>query len=156
VCTLTRLNSLKEREEEEEGEREREGRIERETEREREKMRKRERERKNWRERVKMCVYERKREQEGERENERKREIGRERETVKEREILDQSVQFIAMGWLQLVGSIKLQVSFAEYSLFYRSLLQKRPVILRSLTIIATSYLGEALSSVLRVCGGYG
>jgi len=35
-----------------------------------------------------------------------------------------------AMGWLQLVGSIKLQVSFAEYSLFYRALLQKRPVIL--------------------------
>ena len=36
---------------------------------------------------------------------------------------------FIHMGWLQLVGSIKLWVSFAEYSLFHRSLLQKRPVI---------------------------
>jgi len=34
------------------------------------------------------------------------------------------------MGWLRLVGSIKLQVSFAEYRLFYRALLQKRPVIL--------------------------
>ena len=28
-----------------------------------------------------------------------------------------------AMGWLQLVGSLKLQVSFAEYRLFCRALL---------------------------------
>ena len=34
------------------------------------------------------------------------------------------------MGWLRSVGSIELQVSFTEYSLFYRSLLQKRPTIL--------------------------
>jgi len=27
------------------------------------------------------------------------------------------------MGWLRLVGSLKPQVSFAEYRLFYRSLL---------------------------------
>jgi len=33
------------------------------------------------------------------------------------------------MGWLGLVGSLKLYVSFAEYHLFYRSLLQKRPII---------------------------
>jgi len=33
------------------------------------------------------------------------------------------------MGWLRLVGSIKSWVSFAEHSLFYRALLQKRPVI---------------------------
>jgi len=46
-----------------------------------------------------------------------------------------------AMGWLRLVGSLKLQVSFAEYSLFYRALLQKRPVILRSLLIVSTPYL---------------
>ena len=45
------------------------------------------------------------------------------------------------MGWLRLVGSLKLQVSFAEYRLFYRALLQKRPVILRSLLIVATLYL---------------
>ena len=44
----------------------------------------------------------------------------------------------IAMGWLRSVGSIKLQVSFAEYRLFYRALLQKRPIILRSLLIVAT------------------
>ena len=38
------------------------------------------------------------------------------------------------MRWLRLVGSLKLYVSFAEYHLFYRTLLQrtllqKRPVI---------------------------
>jgi len=40
-----------------------------------------------------------------------------------------------AIGWLRLVGSFKLKVSFAEYRLFYRALLQKRPIILRSLLI---------------------
>ena len=44
------------------------------------------------------------------------------------------------MGWLRLVGSLKLQVSFAEYRLFYRAPLQKRPIILRSLLIVATPY----------------
>jgi len=33
------------------------------------------------------------------------------------------------MGWLRLVGSIKLYVSFAEYGLFYRALLQKSPIL---------------------------
>jgi len=33
------------------------------------------------------------------------------------------------MGWLRLIRSIKLQVSFAEYCPFYRALLQKRPLI---------------------------
>ena len=47
-----------------------------------------------------------------------------------------------AMGWLRLVGSLKLYVSFAGYSLFYRALLQKRPIILRSLLIVATPYAG--------------
>jgi len=44
------------------------------------------------------------------------------------------------MGWLWLVGSLKLQVSFVEYSVFYRALLQKRPIILWSLLVIATPY----------------
>jgi len=44
------------------------------------------------------------------------------------------------MGWLRLVGSIKLQVSFAEYSLFYRALLQKRPIIWSILLTVATPY----------------
>ena len=34
------------------------------------------------------------------------------------------------VGWLRLVGSLKSHVSFAGYSLFYRALLQKRPIIL--------------------------
>jgi len=44
------------------------------------------------------------------------------------------------MGWLRLVGFLKLKVFFAEYSLFYRAHLPKRPVILRSLLIVSTSY----------------
>jgi len=42
------------------------------------------------------------------------------------------------MGWPRVVGMLKLWVSFAEYSLFYRALLQKKLVILRSLLIVAT------------------
>jgi len=45
-----------------------------------------------------------------------------------------------SMGWLWLVGSFKLQGSFAEYRLVYIALLQKRPMILRSLLIVATPY----------------
>jgi len=48
------------------------------------------------------------------------------------------SISCLIMGWLQLVGSVKLQVSFAEYSLFYRALLQKRPIILSILLTEAT------------------
>jgi len=44
------------------------------------------------------------------------------------------------MGGLWLVGSSKLYVSFAEYRLFYRALLQMKPIILRSLLIVATPY----------------
>jgi len=53
------------------------------------------------------------------------------------------------MGWLRLVGSLKSQVSFAEYFLFYRALLQKRPIILRSLRIVATPYAFSKASSIL-------
>ena len=45
----------------------------------------------------------------------------------------------IRMGWLWLVGSLKIQVSFAEYNLFYRALLQNRPIFLGSLLIVAAS-----------------
>ena len=44
------------------------------------------------------------------------------------------------MGWLRFGGALKLQVSFADYRLFYRALLQKRPEILKSLLIVATPY----------------
>jgi len=43
-----------------------------------------------------------------------------------------------SLGWLRLVDSCKLHVSFAEYCLVYRVLLQKRPIISRSLLIVAT------------------
>ena len=38
-------------------------------------------------------------------------------------------IQFLVWGGYNQFGTIKLQVSFAEYRLFYRSLLQKRPII---------------------------
>ena len=47
---------------------------------------------------------------------------------------------FSGMGWLRSAGSIKLQVSFAEYRLFYRSLLQKRRIIFSILLTKATPY----------------
>jgi len=53
------------------------------------------------------------------------------------------------MGWLRLVGSLMLQVCFAEYSLFCRALLQKKPLILRCLLLVATPYQYEDN----RICG---
>ena len=43
-------------------------------------------------------------------------------------------------GWLWSVGSIRFQVTFAEYCLFYRSLLQMRPIISSILLTKATPY----------------
>jgi len=60
------------------------------------------------------------------------------------------------MGWLRLVGSLKLQVSFAESCLFYRALLQRRPLILRSLLIEVTPKGWVSLRSVYEraiLCG---
>jgi len=51
-----------------------------------------------------------------------------------------------------LVGSFKLQVSFAECSLFYRALLQKRPIILRSLLMVATPCPFHVLPPIFCVC----
>jgi len=42
------------------------------------------------------------------------------------------------MGWLRLVGPLKLQVSLAKEPYKRDYILQKRPVILRSLLIVAT------------------
>ena len=42
------------------------------------------------------------------------------------------------MGCLPFVGPLKVYVSFAEYIFFNKALLQKRPVILRSLLIVGT------------------
>jgi len=44
------------------------------------------------------------------------------------------------IGWLRLVGSLKLQVSFAKKPYKRDYILQKRLVILRSLLIVATPY----------------
>ena len=43
-------------------------------------------------------------------------------------------------GWLRLVGSLKLYVSFAKEPYKRDYILHKRPVILRSLLIVATPY----------------
>jgi len=56
------------------------------------------------------------------------------------------------MGWLRLVGSLKFYVSFAEYGLFYRVLLQKRSIILRSLLIVATPYVNRAAKCRVLQC----
>ena len=53
---------------------------------------------------------------------------------------LYKSKRCLGMGWLRLVGSIKLYVSFAEYCLFNRALLQKRRMILSILLTEATPY----------------
>ena len=46
------------------------------------------------------------------------------------------------MGWLRLVGSLKLKVSVAKEPYKRDCILQKRPMILRSLPIVATAYPG--------------
>jgi len=60
----------------------------------------------------------------------------------------DEFSTWITMGWLRLVGSLKLQVSFSKYSFFYKALLKKRPTILRSLLIVATPYVWHDCSFV--------
>jgi len=57
----------------------------------------------------------------------------------------------IDMGLLQLVGSVKLRVSLAEYCLFYRALLQKRPIIFFDPT--NQSHPIEAFSAGAADCG---
>ena len=51
-----------------------------------------------------------------------------------------QTDQQTDMGWLRLVGSLKLLVSFAKEPYKRDYILQKRPIILRSLLIVATPY----------------
>ena len=47
----------------------------------------------------------------------------------------------IDMGWLRWVGCLKIQVSLQNTGLFCRALLQKRPIFLSILLIVATPYL---------------
>jgi len=44
------------------------------------------------------------------------------------------------MGWLRLVSSLKLQVSFAKEPYKKDYILQKRPTVLMSLPIVGTAY----------------
>ena len=44
------------------------------------------------------------------------------------------------MGWLRWVGYLKIHVSLQNIGLFCRALLQKRPIFLRILLIVATPY----------------
>jgi len=46
---------------------------------------------------------------------------------------------------------LQITFSFAEYRLFYRALLQKRPMILRSLLIVATPYCSESKDKVIEL-----
>ena len=132
-------------------------------EKERESERKREREREKGRERQRQRQRERHRERERERERERKRErelhsksfrLNFESRTASHdvsrtphsnaSHLIRGLMSFFSVGmckgmeWLPLVGSVKLQVSFAEYSTFYMAVLQKRPIVLNSLLIVAT------------------
>ena len=47
----------------------------------------------------------------------------------------------LTIGWLQFVGSLKFQVSLAKESYERDYILQNRPIILRSLLIVATLYI---------------
>jgi len=66
-------------------------------------------------------------------------ELARLKECVEYQKVVYSTARYMYMGWLRLVGSLKLQVAFEEYPLCYRALLIKRPVILRSLLIEAES-----------------
>ena len=59
------------------------------------------------------------------------------------------------MGWLRLVGSFKLSVSFAKEPYKRDDVLQKRPTILRSLLIVATSYHADGSTGCPRAAQGY-
>jgi len=50
------------------------------------------------------------------------------------------------MGWLRLVGSLKMEVSFTKEPYTRDYILQKKPIILRSLLIIATPHQDAWLS----------
>jgi len=57
---------------------------------------------------------------------------------------------FLAMGWLRWVGSLKLKVPFAKEPYKRDDILQKRPIILRSLLIVATPYYYKKRQALVR------
>ena len=63
----------------------------------------------------------------------------------------------LPMSWLRLVGSLKLWVSFAKKPYKRNQVLQKRPIILRSLLIVATPEPGARIELQHDdIWGGYG
>ena len=57
------------------------------------------------------------------------------------------------MGWLRLVGSLKLLVSFAEYRLFYRALLQKTwDTPIRVVLVLQTRYIYIYVYIYVHIC----
>ena len=55
--------------------------------------------------------------------------------------------EFASMGWLRWVSSLKLQASFAKEPYKRDDILQKRPIVLRSLLIEATPYTGLSMQA---------
>jgi len=60
-----------------------------------------------------------------------------------------ESLKIHLMGWLWLVGSIKLQVSFAKELYKRDNILQKRPMILLILLAVATPWPPNALCKIV-------
>jgi len=58
-----------------------------------------------------------------------------------------------SMGWLRLVGSLKLQVSFAKEPYKRDHILQKRPIILRRLLVVATPIPCYSLVLIVNLTG---
>ena len=54
------------------------------------------------------------------------------------------------MGWLRLVGCLKIYVSLQNIGLFCRALLQKRPIFLSILLIVATPYVTRSKHTQLK------
>jgi len=61
----------------------------------------------------------------------------------------DSVITIFCMGWLMSEGSMKLYVSFAEYCLFHRAILQKRPI---SLSILLSEATPQHRVSILQMC----
>ena len=71
--------------------------------------------------------------------------------TYKQKHFLEDNAR--DMRWLRVVGSLKVQVSFAKEPQKRDNILQKRPVILRSLLIVATPL--HSIVCYLHVCMGW-
>ena len=98
------------------------------------KISKREQVRENTRVREREHTMARKRKKRSEPEREREKERARMRERARAR-----ARECVCVCESKLVSSLKTSVTFAEYSLFHRALLQKRPMFEGSLLIVAAS-----------------